>query len=82
MEDEISRLRENHLFEEQVLDRAKEYFSEAASKNILKGLSKEELLYASLYLAFRMLQIPLKLSNIARISNLKPSRLEWLQCTG
>nr|MDO8081705.1 hypothetical protein [Candidatus Freyarchaeota archaeon] len=75
MEGEIKRLQDNALFDKQVLERTSGYFSEAASKNIIKGRSKEEIFYALLYLALRMLETPIRLSDIGRISNINSSKI-------
>jgi len=75
MEEEIGKLREAHHLDDQTLERLREYFSEAASRNITKGRSIRAVFYASLYLALRMLEYPVRFSDIQRMSNIKSGKI-------
>jgi len=75
MEEEIGKLREAYYLDDRTVERLREYFSGAASRKITKGRTIREVFYASLYLALRMLEYPVRLLDIQGMSNIKSGRI-------
>lgn len=75
---ESQKLKEKYELDEQILAEVQKYFSKAVEKKISRGRSLYELFYASLYLSFRMLGIPELLKDVARISDVSPTKLRKL----
>lgn len=75
MEEENGKLREACHLDDRTLERAGEYFSEAALRKITKGRTMREVFFASLYLALRMLEYPVRLSDIQELSNIKSGKI-------
>lgn len=75
MANESEKLKKHKKLNEQVLAEAQKYFSQSVHKKLSIGRSLDEMFYASLYLAFRMLRIPKLLKDITEISGIDPVKL-------
>ena len=80
MKNECAKLNRNYEINEQILAKTQEYFAKAIQKKLSVGRSRVELFYASLYLAFRMLEIPKLVSAISKISDVNPAKLRKQYC--
>ena len=75
MRNECEKLRRRYKLSEQVLAETQKYFSKSIQKKLSVGRSLDDTFYVSLYLAFRMLEIPKLLNDITRISGVSPTKL-------
>ncbi len=72
---ECEKLKRRYKLNEEILAETQKYFSRAIQKKLSYGRSFDEVFYVSLYLAFRMLRIPKLLNDIARVSDVNPTKL-------
>ena len=75
MRKECEKLKRHHKFNEQILAEARNYFFKSVQKKLSIGRPFDEMFYASLYLAFRMLKIPKLLNDITEISGVSSKKL-------
>jgi len=75
MKNECEMLATRYEFNKRVLSKSQKYFSKAIKKKLSSGRSLEEIFYASLYLAIRMLKIPILLSDVAIMSGIRQTKL-------
>ena len=78
MRDECQKLKTKYKLNERILAEAQKYFSKSVQKKLSIGRSFHEMFYASLYLAFRMLEIPKLLNDITEICGVSSTRLRKL----
>ena len=72
---ECEKLNRKFKISEQILAKTQKYFSMSAQMKLTVRRSLDELFYSSLYLAFRMLEIPTLPNEIAKISGVSSQKI-------
>lgn len=72
---ECEKLKRNYKLNERILAKTQKYFCKSVQKKLLIGRSSEEIFYASLYLAFRMSEIPKLPADITALSGVSPTKI-------
>lgn len=73
--EEYEKLEKDYKINEQILNETRQYFDKLIQMKLHIGRSTNEIFYASLYLGFRMSQIPILIDDITRISGIDSKKL-------
>lgn len=71
----LKEIQSEHQIDATVLDKAYKIFLDAEEKRVLKGTPTLDIIYASLYAAYKVLRIPITVRKISKICGLNPKKL-------